>query len=75
MSNTWPGHQPIIMNHEAIGEAEPCGECGMHCEPTEFHPYLACIAVGAGANPVQVRQWLRGTIEDGQEYLDKEDAT
>lgn len=33
----------------------PCAECGMVCEPGEYHPYAACLMFKACQNSATVR--------------------
>lgn len=38
-----------------MGETMACDDCGMTCEPNEFHPYAACLMFKACHNSKTVR--------------------
>lgn len=40
---------------ESAGRENVCGECGMPCEPNEYHPYAACLMFKACHNSIVVR--------------------
>ena len=37
------------------GKVVACGECGMPCEPAEYHPYAACLMFKGCHNSATVR--------------------
>lgn len=43
---------------------KPCGECGMPCVPTEYHPYAACLMFKACHNSDTVRGNLQAVRDD-----------
>lgn len=47
-------------------DREPCGECGMLCEPGEYHPYAACLMFTACRNSDTVRGNLQAVLDHGR---------
>jgi hypothetical protein len=44
-----------------------CQECGMPCEPAEYHPYGACLMFKACLNSATVRASLDAIREHGRQ--------
>ena len=49
----------------ALGELTVCGDCGMVCEPGEYHPYAACLMFKACWNGRVVRANLQAVLDRG----------
>jgi hypothetical protein len=48
------------MAHFELIELKPCGECGMLCEPSEYHPFAACLMFKGCHDSATVRKNLSG---------------
>lgn len=44
-------------------EGEDCAECGMLCQPAEYHPFIACKLFESTRNSRTVRANLYAVIE------------
>ena len=60
------------MQEQVRGEFAPCGDCGMMCSATEYHPYAACLMFKGCGDAQVVRENLqsvltRGGVEPRQE--------
>jgi hypothetical protein len=45
---------------------EPCGDCGMPCEPGEYHPFAACLMFKACHRSDVVRANLQFVVDHGK---------
>jgi hypothetical protein len=45
---------------------EPCGDCGMPCEPGEYHPFAACLMFKACHQSDVVRANLQFVVDHGK---------
>lgn len=48
--------------------SEPCIECGMICEPGEYHPYAACLMFKGCHNSTIVTANLNAVVAKGAQY-------
>lgn len=51
-----------------------CEECGMACEPREFHPFAACLLFKQTKDAAAVRANLAAVIEYGRQLAASDSA-
>lgn len=56
-------------NNAAPSGLTPCAECGMPCEPAEYHPYTACLLFKQTRDAKATRDALNAVYEHARERL------
>ena len=56
-------------------ENNKCQECGMECEPKEYHPYAACLMFKQTGSKAQVRGNLNAVVEYGKQLQQPSDSS